>query len=522
MIWLFACVLSADETGGSDSAAAEVGAPECDPITLSLNQDIRQDELPTNGPLDHAEPGVALGDLDGDGDLDALVAYAGGAFGLRNSGGTLTVDPSITIDGGTGPLSISVALADLDDDGDLDAFLGEWPGGDLLLENDGSARFTSRRIGEVVDQVTPWTGAFGDADGDGDLDLLVATRVPDIEPALVLSGEQFGTANYLYLNEGSFVFRRDDTRIPAEGNDGLTFHAAWIDAEGDGDLDIYDANDWGYYIQPNRLLRNDGSGFFSEDESCGCDVAMYAMGAAVGDANADGLPDLYITDIESPNLLASFDGASFYDATVASGAEIPPGETNFTSWGTSFGDFNLDGCMDLVAAFGRLGDNGDEFLGTMAGLSGADQEPENQSNVMLQSNCDGGFTRVEGTDFDEYLDRDRSIVVGDIDGDGRPDLVSAGRQFVRVWTIGGGCDGAAIQLDGPSSNAAGIGAKVSMVTDDRSTVQWMLPSTTHSQSALELYFGLGTQSGGEVTVEWADGSRSSVDVATGSRVVVSP
>lgn len=480
--------------------------PTCDPLELTLVQEITEDEMPAPAP-DHSEAGVGLGDLDGDGDLDALIAFPSGSFALTNEAGTLTMEPAWTWDGGAWPPATGTHLADFDGDGDLDVYLGHWDATDRIGWNDGTGRFTETLLEGGSEGSASWSGSVGDVDGDGDLDLYVAARVPDIQPDRVIAGEQRGFPNYLYIQtDGAFV--REDVRIPQEDNDGLTFHSALLDADDDGDLDIYDANDWGYHVTPNRLLTNDGTGRFSADHTCTCEPPMYGMGAAVGDVTNDGFADLFITDIGSPDLLHSLGDGTFADATLARGALIPPTEVNLTSWGTTFVDLDRNGCNDLVAAYGRLGREMDEYFDDIEGTGDDPTDPEYQSNVAMLSDC-SSFTRATGTDFDAFPSRDRSVAVGDLDADGRADLVTVGKYFVRVWKAGGGCDqGLTVRLDAGGPNPQGVGSRVRVTAGGRTQVAWMLPSTLHSSSAYELYFGLGSELEAEVEVQWPDGSVS--------------
>ena len=112
--------------------------------------------------------------------------------------------------------------------------------------------------------------------------------------------------------------------------------------------------------------------------------------------------------------------------------------------------------------------------------------------------------------------RTRAVAVGDLDQDGRPDLVTAGKYFLRTWHTDGGCEpGIQVRLDGGGRNHAGIGARVTLEADGRTFTKWMLPSTTGSASATELYFGLPGDSG-DLTVTWPDGEETVVrDVPRG-------
>jgi hypothetical protein len=516
---LLALTACGDPNAGDSAGDPIPEVPVCEPATLTLTQDMREEDLPAEASNQHTEHGLALADIDNDGDLDVLVGWAAGFFGLRNDGeGNLTVDPTIDIDGGALVRALALAVADLDADGDLDAWVGEYPTGDLLLWNDGTGRFTSERLWEGDERFTPWSGTFGDVDNDGDLDLYVAMLVPNLEPEPVVDGTIVAGPNEIYINQGGGRFSRESARLPSENGEGLTFHAALVDLDSDGDLDVYEANDWGFYVTPNRYLENDGTGHFTVQPDCSCQAEMFAMGVGVGDVQGDGQPDLLVTNLTTPTLFVNYDGV-MVDSTLALGGGVPPSSTNFTSWGASFLDFDRNGCTDMGIAFGRLSnDVGLDFEGIPEDAI----DPAVQANVLLMGTCEPGFTRLEGTDFDNFLDRDRSIVVGDLNRDGRPDLVTSGKHFVRVWMAGGGCEsGVTVRLSQPGENPAGIGARVTLTANGRDEVMWMLPSTTHSSSALELIFGLGHAAEGEISVLWPDGSRTDgVTVSAGDLVTI--
>jgi hypothetical protein len=471
---------------------------------VSLDQEWEEVDLPARMDLGTSEPGVALGDVDGDGWVDALVAWGGGSFFLMNDGaGTLELDDGKLLDGAPLPPATGAALLDLDGDGDLDGFLGRL--GDepdrILWNEDGWT-------GEVLEgEGATWSPAFADADGDGDLDLYLARRSPSIEPEAILAGETVGDANALYLQEaGHFVAAPE--RIPQEDNFGLTFHAVWVDVDDDGDLDLYEANDFGMVVTPNRLLLND-AGWFTESSSCWCDLPMYGMGVAVGDADGDTRPDLYVTDIGPAALLVNQGDGGFVEAAAAYGAQVAPSSDRLTSWGARFVDLDRDGCDDIVATYGGLS------VATVEGeeLPGVSEEWEDrreQADAVLRGGC-GSFTLAEGLGFEEHPGRGRAIAVADLDRDGRPDLVTAGRSYVRAWHTGGGCpEGVSVRLEGPPANRAAIGARVTVEAGDRTMTKWVLPSTMGGQDDPALFFGA---SDGRITVRWPDGTTSGTEGA---------
>jgi hypothetical protein len=120
--------------------------------------------------------------------------------------------------------------------------------------------------------------------------------------------------------------------------------AAVFDADGDGLLDIYLLHNGGPDGRKNQLFRQLPGGRF-EDVSAGSglDVAGYNMGVAVGDVNNDGLPDVLITQFRGVRLFLNKGGGKFTDVTREAGLHNP-------AWGTSaaFLDYDRDGWLDLV------------------------------------------------------------------------------------------------------------------------------------------------------------------------------
>ncbi len=169
----------------------------------------------------------ALADLDGDGDLDlALGTWNEGVQLWRNEGTARAVafagpDSLVTLSRGS---HASPELADLDGDGDLDLVAGESSGEVNLWRNDGTPR--TPRFTLVTDRLLDLdvgrrsAPAAADLDGDGDLDLLVGS---ESAPAVVL------------WNEGGLNFRREARTVPLP----LTAAPAFADLDGDGDPDLF-------------------------------------------------------------------------------------------------------------------------------------------------------------------------------------------------------------------------------------------------------------------------------------------
>jgi Ca2+-binding RTX toxin-like protein len=199
----------------------------------------------TANPFNGVEVGIVstptFADLDGDGDLDALVGDIYGALNYFENTGTTSVPVFTSRTGTANPFNgvdvgrqSTPTLADLDNDGDLDALVGEFDGVLIFFENTGTVSapvFTARTGGanpfNGVDLGIVSAPTFADMDGDGDLDVVV--------------GERFGELNY-FENTGTVsapVFTaRTGAANPFNGID-VSDHSAptFADLDGDGDLD---------------------------------------------------------------------------------------------------------------------------------------------------------------------------------------------------------------------------------------------------------------------------------------------
>jgi hypothetical protein len=233
----------------------------------------------------------ALADLDGDGDLDLLVGSKIDPMTLRSArlflfrnDGSRTAPRYVladTLDMPGASYHYAPALADLDGDGLADLLLGTWNEGVLFYRNTGTRsafRFepdTTRAI--TLTRGSNSTPALADIDGDGDLDLFV--------------GEASGELNF-FRNTGSASDPRFELVSDTYGgiDAGRRSHPAFLDVDGDGDLDLILAREAGgvaYY-------RNDGTRaepHFVADSSFV--LPLHATGAPVfADVDGDGDADL--------------------------------------------------------------------------------------------------------------------------------------------------------------------------------------------------------------------------------------
>ncbi|RMH37102.1 MAG: hypothetical protein D6689_21445 [Deltaproteobacteria bacterium] len=446
---------------------------------------------------------AVFADVDGDGWLDALVGAEGGPPRLyRNRGDGTFAD--VTASAGlaaaaAGAPFMAAAAADYDNDGDVDLFLMRW-GPNRLLANDGTGAFVDVTAAAGVAGDGAWTtaAAFGDFDGDGWLDLYVGNYVREV---------QFPThvpePNRLYRNRGDGTFE-DVTAITGTAGAGTTLAVAWTDYDGDGDADLMVCNDFGAFIEPNRLYRNDGAGAFAEvaaDEAA--DVAIYCMAIAPGDYDRDGDLDYYLANIGHNPLLARTP-AGFVDRADAAGADVTHDacftDLFATSWGAAFADFDDDGWLDLFVSNGYI--PADESIAN----------PVRAVNALLHHQGPSlTFADVAATAGVDDDGPGRAIAVGDYDRDGDLDVLQVTLERALLWRNDSPAAGGAIHLQprGRASAADGIGLQVRAdLAGGAVVVREVAAQTgymaTHERAA---HLGLGAAPRAEViTFRWPSGA----------------
>jgi hypothetical protein len=331
----------------------------------------------------------AWADFDGDGDLDLFVGFSDSPNRLYRNDVGTFVDVAADVGLADADGTRAAAWGDYDRDGDSDLYLG------FGADGPADRLYRNDRADGFVDVAT---------------ELGVATRGETRQPAFIdydgdgdldLFVAQRDVPNVLFRNEGdSFT----DVTVPSGvGDPRRTVGAAWFDMDGDGDLDLFVANQEG---DEDGLYRNGGDGTF-EDVAArlgmnqpGRNADQGSVGVAVADYDNDADLDLFVASY-GPDVLWQNQG----DGTFADVAAGTPLAADHHSVGASWGDFDNDGLLDL-------------YVGTFLA-----DEPEAPDHLIR--NLGGGSFEEVTPDLLRARGASHGVVWADYDFDGDVDLALA-------------------------------------------------------------------------------------------------
>ena len=475
--------------------------------------------------------GVALIDFDGDGRLDIYLCNGGPIVPqsgradppcrlYRNDGGWRFTDVTDRA-GAPGPsYAMGAAVGDYDGDGRDDLLVTGWRD-QRLYRNRGDGRFedVTDRAG-LVSHDWSASAAFADLDGDGDLDLYVVTYL-DYDPARApycaapdgrrdyCGPEVFpAQADHLYRNDGDGTFTDVAGPTGIALPDGRGLGVLIADLCGDARPDIYVANDG----TPCWLFENRGGLRFVEVGQAagvardGSGGVLAGMGVALGDFDGDARPDLLASNFVGRGTIAfrALGGGVYQDASAALG--LSAATRGVTGFGLALADFDGDGRLDLLQADGHVLDRA--RLGV----------PFAMPPVVLR-NAGGRLVDVAAT-AGPWATRPalgRGVAVGDLDDDGRPDVVVAALDVPAavLRNVGAGGHFLALELIGrPPSPRAAIGARVRATVGGRTLVRDVVGGGSYlSAPDRRIQLGLGDARRVErLEVAWPSGR---VEVWTG-------
>ena len=513
------------------------------PIAFQLESD----ETSARNAPETMAGGVAVFDYNGDGRPDIFFANGANIATLkkddskyrnrlfRNDGNGKFTDVTDAAGlAGTG-YDIGVAVADYDNDGHPDIFVSGVYRNTLYHNNrDGTFTDVTKKAG--LDRTNDseygplWSvgAVWVDVNNDGLLDLFVVNYLQWQYSDKPLCGFQ-GTADYchprfykgqpnsLFLNNGDGTFRDVSAAWGIRKHVGKGMGGAMADYDLDGRPDIFVTND-GYY---NSLFHNLGDKF--EEVAMTAGVALpedgnfiSGMGVDFRDVNNDGYPDIAVVALNNqtfPLYLNGRDG-TFREATAVSGMRSLT--LHMAGFGPAMFDFDNDGWKDLFVTRGHVGSLPQPGQGV------------NQHNTVFHNLGSSGkweaLTEAAGLEATEEA-RHRGSAFGDLDGDGRIDVVvSALARPAEIWMNRSPNAGhwLEIALEGTRSNRDGMGARIKVVGKTvGAQYNHMTSAVAYASSSYgPVHFGLGPDARAEsVEITWPSHIVQVLKDVAGDRIV---
>jgi len=429
------------------------------------------------------------------------------------------------------------AAGDFDNDGFPDLYIANIGQNQLLL-NQGDGTFKDVTSASQLTTST-WTSSclMADLNNDGNPDLFDVNYVEGSSLFRKICNETECTPqayqparDHLYLSQGDGTLKLFDLEVDDRWGSGLGIVALHIDnpatkslpdpGHSDGPkgearsqanrLSLFIANDH----EPNFLLINSPSrtpdNLTLVDEAFLRGVAVNQdgrptahMGVACGDANGDGLLDLFVTNYknEPSNLYLQKSDGLFEDAISGSGLLIPG--LPYVKWGTQFLDAGNNGHLDLVIANGHVGD---------FHIPGIECYMPTQ---FFRNDGRGRFSELQANEVGEYFDRKllgRTLALVDWNRDGLTDIVAfpiaSPAAVLTNQTLGAG-NSLSIRLHAVSTARDAIGTSVTITTTSGQSSHQQLTAGDGYQASNEriVRFGLGEQTEVEkVVIDWPNGT----------------
>jgi hypothetical protein len=512
----------------------------------AIDYKLDSDETPQAHAPETMAGGVAIFDYNNDGKLDIFFTnganiqtlqkdspkYSNRLFENDGKGNFTDVTQKAGL-AGTG-YDIGVAIGDYDNDGYEDVFVaGVYR--NTLYHNNGDGTFTNVTPKAGFNKLDPEYGplwsvaaAWVDVNNDGLLDLVVINYLKwdfATEPDCEVFGHRDychpkmykPTPNQLFINNGNGTFRDASVESGLRANPGKGMGVATTDFELKGKTDLFIPND----KSVNFLFRNKGNGKFDEvgfetNTALREDgVFISGMGVDARDLDNDGYPDICIValDKETFPIYRNTGKGDFVEVTDSSGMTqltLP-----MAGYSPTIADFDNDGWKDIFISRGHVQSN-----------RSAPRLLIEQPNTVFR-NMGGmkfaALTAEAGLTANPPA-RHRGSAIGDLNGDGRLDVVVTGISApAEIWMNDspGSSHWLEIKLQGTKSNRDGIGARIKVVTKSATQYNYMSTSVGYaSSSAGPVHFGLGEDSAATlVEIHWPSGVVQQLKDVAGDRIL---
>jgi len=515
------------------------GSPPPSPIRFELKTipfRLENDETPAKNAPETMPGGVAVFDYNGDGRPDIFFTNGANIATLkkdspkyrnrlfRNDGNGVFTDVTDAAGLAGSGYDMGVAAADYDNDGFPDIFVAGLHHS-TLYHNNGNGTFTDVTVKSGLDAILNhpdpkygplWaiTAAWVDVNNDGLLDLFVVNYMQwEYSPNPLCGFKNVadycapkfykGQANQLFLNKGNGTFEDVSEKWGLRDHAGKGMGVGVADYDLDGRPDLFVTNDASY----NSLFHNLGNKF--EEVAFETGVALpedgnfvSGMGLDFRDFNNDGYPDIVFVALNNQTfpMFQNTGKGDFREVTTPSGMRDL--SRDMSGFGAGLYDFDNDGWKDLFVSRGHV-----ESI-TMP------NQPVDQYNTVFRNLGPSGkweaLTAQAGLGASPPA-RHRGCAFGDLDGDGRIDVVvtALGRN-AEIWmnrspNTGHWLD---IALRGTKSNRDGIGARIKLVTKSGAQYNHMTTSVGYASSSDgPVHFGLGPDTHADlIEIHWPSGT----------------